>query len=286
MEINLNPQIKPLVANLLRINIGSYLKTTDFNYLTLEHNFDRLWEQGKKAVRESSNVVFIGFDPSGDYEDAYQLVLNALFQNKHDFFRLLELTLMDFTRWHEDKIDISKIIESLKRLNMSPEQIENIERSSLNNFATVKLAIPKKSPNFENSEIAIDPNLCFIIMPFNHLLNPIYESIIKPILKELTYNPLRADEIFTSKPIIDDIWENIKKSKFLIADLTGRNPNVFYELGLAHALLKEVILLTQNLNDIPFDLRHYRIIVYQDSISGADKLKSTLKEFILELDTK
>jgi hypothetical protein len=123
-------------------------------------------------------------------------------------------------------------------------------------------------------------------MPFTEMLNPIYESIIKPVLKDLKYTALRADEIFTSKPIIDDIWTNIKKAKFLIADLTDRNPNVFYELGLAHALAKEVILLTQNLNDIPFDLRHYRIIVYQDSISGADKLKSTLKGFINELNTK
>jgi hypothetical protein len=64
--------------------------------------------------------------------------------------------------------------------------------------------------------------------------------------------------------------------------LTDRNPNVFYELGLAHALNKEVILLTQDINDVPFDLRHFRIIVYQDSISGADKLKSTLKDFINE----
>lgn len=285
MDINLNPQIKPLVANLLRINIGRYLKTSDFNHLTLEHNFDRIWEQSKKAVSDSSNVVFIGFDPSGDYEEAYQLILNALFQNrKEDFFNVLELTLVDFVRWDKAKTDISKIIENLEHLKMPSEQVQNIKQAYSKNLMTTSVATPEKSPTFEKSEIKIDPKLCFVIMPFNDKLNPIYESIIKPVLKDLKYNPLRADEIFTSKPIIEDIWQNIKKSKFLIADLTDRNPNVFYELGLAHALSKEVILLTQNLNDIPFDLRHYRIIVYQDSISGADKLKSTLKGFIKELD--
>ncbi|MRX45914.1 hypothetical protein [Pedobacter puniceum] len=287
MEINLDPQIKPLVANLLRINIGRYLKTSDFNHLTLEHNFDNLWEQGKKAVRDSSNVVFIGFDPSGDYEEAYQLILNALYkQDNKGFFNVLELTLTDFIRWDKGKTDLSKVVENLEQLKMPEDQIQSIKQAFSSKLLTPTIATPDKSPTFEKSEIKIDPKLCFVIMPFNDKLNPIYESIIKVVLKDLKYNPLRADEIFTSKPIIDDIWLNIKKSKFLIADLTDRNPNVFYELGLAHALTKDVILLTQNLSDIPFDLRHYRIIVYQDSISGADKLKSTLKEFITELDTK
>lgn len=287
MEINLSPQIKPLVANLLRINIGRYLKTSDFNHLTLEYNFDNLWEQGKKAVRNSSNVVIIGFDHSGDYEEAYQLIINALFQqDRNGFFNVLELTLIDFVRWDKSKTEISKILENLEQLEMPKEQVQNIRNSFSQNLITSQIATPEKSPTFEKSEIKVDSKLCFVIMPFNEKLNSIYESIIKIVLKEIKYNALRADEIFTSKPIIDDIWQNIKKSKFLIADLTDRNPNVFYELGLAHALSKDVILLTQNLNDIPFDLRHYRIIVYQDTISGADKLKSILKDFIAELTSK
>lgn len=287
MEINLDPKIKPLVANLLRIKIGKYLKTSDFEHLTLEYNFDNLWQQGKKAVRDSSNVVFIGFDPSSDYEEAFQLVLNALFQqDKKGFFNVMELTLTDFLRWDKNKTDISKVLDNLVQLKMPTEQIENINKSLSNTKMLAIENVPEKSPEFEKTEIKIDPKLCFVIMPFSDKLNPIYDSIIKPVLTELKLNSLRADEIFTSRPIIDDIWKNIRKSKFLIADLTDRNPNVFYELGLAHALSKEVILLTQDLADIPFDLRHYRIIVYQDSISGSDKLKSTLKEFIVELETK
>jgi hypothetical protein len=286
MNIDLKLQIKPLVANLLRINLGRYLKTSDFDHLMLEYDYDKLWEQARKVVRDSSNVVILGFDSSGDYEEAYQLVLNALFQNKKEFFDFLELTLSNFVQWDKGRTDISKVLINLESLGMPTERVQSLKQVYSNLLLVTTSSVPDKSPTFEKTEIKVDQKLCFVIMPFTEMLNPIYESIIKPVLKDLKYTALRADEIFTSKPIIDDIWTNIKKAKFLIADLTDRNPNVFYELGLAHALAKEVILLTQNLNDIPFDLRHYRIIVYQDSISGADKLKSTLKGFINELNTK
>lgn len=286
MNIDLKPQIKPLLANLLRINIGRYLKTSDFNHLMLEHNYDQLWEEAIKVIRDSKNVVIIGFDPPSDYEEAFELVLNALFKTKKQFFSFLEITLTNFLEWDNSKTDISRILANLESLGMAGNQIQSLKQVRLTSAFKTLSAAPEKSPSFEKTEIKVDAKLCFVIMPFTNKLNPIYENIIKPVLKDLKYKSLRADEIFTSKPIIDDIWINIKKAKFLIADLTDRNPNVFYELGLAHALSKEVILLTQDLNDIPFDLRHYRIIVYKDSISGADKLKETLKDFIIELDMK
>jgi len=105
-------------------------------------------------------------------------------------------------------------------------------------------------------------------MPFDNRFNPIYENIIKKVIKKFGLNCKRADEIFGTEPIIKYIWEHIKKARILIADITGRNANVFYELGLAHAINKEVILITQNIRDIPFDLKHYRCIVYEDSVAG------------------
>lgn len=133
--------------------------------------------------------------------------------------------------------------------------------------------------------IEIDSSLTFVLMPFSTELNAIYEDIIAPLLSELALKPLRADEIFDNRSIMDDIWENIKKSRLIISDLTGKNPNVFYETGIAHALGKEVILITQTINDVPFDLRHLRCIVYADNIRGAEKLKVQLRktlETILE----
>lgn len=278
-----NPDIKPLIANLLRINIGSYLKTSDYDHLALEHNFDQLWESANKEIRRRSNVVFLGFDNSGDYEEAFQLILDTLWsQDRNGFYNIMELTLKDFIRWDKGKTDLSKILQNLEQLDMPQSQLENLKVSKKIKVQPEQPSTPEKQIEFKQSTVKVNEKLCFIIMPFTDKLNPIYESIIKPVIKDLKLECLRADEIFTSKPIIEDIWDNIKKARFLIADLTERNPNVFYELGLAHALNKEVILLTQDINDVPFDLRHFRIIVYQDSISGADKLKSTLKDFINE----
>ncbi|HRC90126.1 MAG TPA: hypothetical protein PK910_08935 [Bacteroidales bacterium] len=278
-----NSDIKPLIANLLRINIGSYLKTSDYDHLALEHNFDQLWESANKEIRRRSNVVFLGFDNSGDYEEAFQLILDTLWsQDKNGFFNIMELTLKDFIRWDKGKTDLSKILQNLEQLDMPQSQLENLRVSKKIKVQPEQPSAPEKQIEFKQSTVKVNEKLCFIIMPFTDKLNPIYDSIIKPVIKDLKLECLRADEIFTSKPIIEDIWDNVKKARFLIADLTERNPNVFYELGLAHALNKEVILLTQDINDVPFDLRHFRIIVYQDSISGADKLKSTLKDFINE----
>ena len=65
--------------------------------------------------------------------------------------------------------------------------------------------------------------------------------------------------------------------------MTDRNPNVFYELGIAHALQKEVVLITQDINDVPFDLRHFRCVVYEDSIAGAESLTEGLKGTIEQI---
>ena len=278
-----NSELKPLIANLLRINIGSYLKTNDYGYLVLEHNFDQTWKSAIKKIRSSSNVVIIGYDDPGDYEDAFQLILDTLWsQNKKIFYNIMELTLTGFINWDKGKTDLSKILQNLEKLNMPLSQLENLRMSNELNVQPEQPNDAEKQIEYKQSTVKVNEKLCFIIMPYTDKLNPIYENIIKPVIKDLKLECLRADEIFTSKPIIEDIWNNIKKARFLIADLTDRNPNVFYELGLAHALNKEVILLTQNINDVPFDLQHLRYIFYQDSIAGADILKSKLKVYINE----
>ena len=76
-------------------------------------------------------------------------------------------------------------------------------------------------------------------------------------------------------------WKRlINEAKVIVADLTERNPNVFYEVGLAHAIGKEVILLAQSVEDIPFDLRHLRTIIYKNDYRGQTELHETLKKTI------
>ncbi|MCH8135750.1 MAG: hypothetical protein IIB77_07210 [Proteobacteria bacterium] len=84
-------------------------------------------------------------------------------------------------------------------------------------------------------------------------------------MKKAKLNPKRADQIFRSTPIIQDIWELINKSVILIADVTERNPNVFYEVGLSHALPKQLIIISQKKEDVPIDIQHIRWIKYTNT---------------------
>ena len=104
---------------------------------------------------------------------------------------------------------------------------------------------------------------CFIMMPFAAPLGDYYSKIYEPAIIKAGLTPVRADnDIFGTGKIIDQIWSGITTAKVLIAELTTRNPNVFYELGLAHALKKPVVLVSSNEDDVPFDLKHIRVIYY------------------------
>lgn len=136
---------------------------------------------------------------------------------------------------------------------------------------------------FKKTRFSVDPNLCFVLMPFSKEFTDLYEDVIRPTLANLGFTPLRADEVFSTGVIIDDIWESINTARFLIADVTDRNPNVFYELGIAHALGKNVIIITRSITDIPFDTRHIRHLVYSFTPRGAKKLEDDLRKTIQSL---
>jgi hypothetical protein len=104
---------------------------------------------------------------------------------------------------------------------------------------------------------------CFVMMPFAAPLGSYYEKVYKPAIEKAGLKPVRADaEIFGTGKIMDQVWSGINAAKVLVAEMTSRNPNVFYELGLAHALKKPVVLVSSNEGDVPFDLKHIRVIYY------------------------
>jgi hypothetical protein len=102
----------------------------------------------------------------------------------------------------------------------------------------------------------------FVLMPFATEFDDVYEHLIRGVLSEQGFAVSRADESFGSRNIMHDVLQGIVDADLVLADLTGANPNVYYELGLAHALGKNVILLTQDLDEVPFDLRAYRVVTY------------------------
>lgn len=105
-----------------------------------------------------------------------------------------------------------------------------------------------------------------VIMPFGPTIGDYYQKIYRPALEAAGFQVSRADESVQPKIILDEIKSDIKSADLLLADLTGKNANVLYELGLAHALGKDVILTAKSKRDIPFDLQHIRVIFYNTNI--------------------
>ena len=116
-------------------------------------------------------------------------------------------------------------------------------------------------------------------MPFDKEFDAVYEGFIKPALEEAGFEVDRADNIESQQNILRDIIEKIDQSALIIADLTGANPNVFYELGLTHAIRRPVILITQSVSDVPFDLKSYRLLEYSTHFQDIEKAKGQLASY-------
>lgn len=103
---------------------------------------------------------------------------------------------------------------------------------------------------------------CFTIMPYGNWFDSYYDAIYKPAIVSTGLSANRADDLYRPSQIIGDIWAFTRKADVILADLTGKNPNVFYELGLAHAIAKPAVLVTESMEDVPFDLRSLRVLEY------------------------
>ena len=119
----------------------------------------------------------------------------------------------------------------------------------------------------------------FVLMPLSKEFDPVYLHFIKPVLEDAGFDVLRASDIQSAQNIMRDIFEAIIRSDLIVADLTGSNANVFYELGIAHALKRPVILLTQIIDDVPFDLQAYRLVEYNTYFTEIEKAKQTLADY-------
>ncbi len=123
----------------------------------------------------------------------------------------------------------------------------------------------------------------FMVMPFSDTLTHVYSDHIRPLAQALDLTIKRGDDFFSQRMIISEIWGAIFAAKVIIADCTGRNPNVFYEMGIAHTLGKKIITITQNKDDIPFDLQNYRYIPYKDHPDEWVKFETTLQRAIIKM---
>lgn len=133
---------------------------------------------------------------------------------------------------------------------------------------------------------------CFIITPIGdegsntfRKAKGVIESAIKPVLQENGFDDIKpAYEIMESGMIGKQIVNRIIKDDLVVANLTGNNPNVMYELAIRHVIAKPIIHICENGATLPFDIKDSRTIFYNDDMLGTEELKNMFRKFVLNLD--
>lgn len=134
----------------------------------------------------------------------------------------------------------------------------------------------------------VDDKLCFVLMPFGQPFDSYYQKIIKPAASDAGLATLRSDEIRGRKARINDIWQHLWAARVVVADVSNRNANVNYELGLCDALGVPTIIIAGKIDDVPFDYKHIRCILYNRAEAGCDEklrddLVSTIRAVLAEV---
>lgn len=235
--------------------------------------------------------------------------------NKTDWYKLAYLTdtldviedhprLLRSLDFEDDDYEGNSLQVLLKLISLSPNNLDIAEqyvadRKTRPNRPTIKQAelvstdvtgdfvsthrrsVPERvirfAPDvFQIPDKPVESNVLSVMMPFEARFNGTYTAI-RNVCHRLGIVCKRADDIWENSILIQDVFDLIFTSHAVITDFTDRNPNVFYETGVAHTLGKIVIPITQSVTDIPFDLRHHRALTYLANQEGLTKLEADLE---------
>lgn len=207
----------------------------------------------KKKEPSRNHVLFCSFCDKSQYE-VNKLVAGpeALICNE-----CVNLCIDICTNGGDDYASLPQLQEYI---NQNTNKEQNIETLGI-------------KPKFRKLKFEKRSNHCFLLCPFSEPFNTIYSDHLKPVIEEVGFTVERADDIYGTQPIIEDIWEQINSAEIVLADVTGKNPNVMYEIGMAHTVGRPVIIVTQDINDVPFDLKQYRCIIYEYTPRGMKELQ-------------
>lgn len=225
----------------------------------LEELNDKLSIESDFPSHEMKNVIEYLLDPTHFINLNHNLAVDQVNQ------LLKSQNLLIEKDENTGNVTLCKVIDGFISTSIDLKEVRNVIT-----FSPSVFNIPKKP---------IVNELASVMMPFNMEFDKVQETI-----KEACFNAgmscARVDDLWNNSTIIQDIFELIYCSSIVIVDFTGKNPNVFYEAGIAHTLGKNVIPITQSLNDIPFDLRHHRVLNYLNNNEGLQKLKINLLKII------
>ncbi len=145
----------------------------------------------------------------------------------------------------------------------------------------------QESINLKNWRQTIEDKTAFVVMQFTSEFQSLHETVIKPVCEEFGYTGFNVGEKFTQNLLIKDIEDSIRNASLVIADISPDNPNVFYEVGFAHAIQKPTILLCDRKihqkranSKLPFDVAGFRVIFYDNTISGKGNVEEQLRRHL------
>jgi hypothetical protein len=142
-------------------------------------------------------------------------------------------------------------------------------------------AMANSAVAFRDFQVQRRPPMAFVVMQFGEPYDTIYRSSIRPKARALGFDVVRSDEVSGPGIVFQDIQKKIEDAKVVIADISAPNQNVYYEVGYAHALKKPTILLAERSDkQLPFDIRSYRVIFYENSIGGKPTVEKTLEKHL------
>lgn len=157
--------------------------------------------------------------------------------------------------------------------------IENVQASQLALFLQGPVNFTVKAFN-----ASVQRPKAFVVMQFSDPFNALYNDVIRPTCEAFGFDVVRADDIYNAGLIIEDISRSIREASVVIADITPDNPNVFYEVGYAHAIGKTTILLSDRRRDkLPFDVSGFRTLFYDNTIGGKSAVEANLKKHLENL---
>ncbi len=139
--------------------------------------------------------------------------------------------------------------------------------------------------SFKNFEVQQEKPKIFVIMQFTDQFNELYKDVIKPVGSEYGFDVIRADERFGPGLILSDVERQINEARAIVADITPKNPNVYWEVGYAHALRKPTILIAQRATELPFDVSPFRTLFYDNTIAGKSRIEEGLRQHLSAIQT-
>ncbi len=201
---------------------------------------------------------------SSELINNHHRLLRSLSFGDEDYEGHVTQVLLDIVR--KDPSNLQEISDYVhNKLGDDSTYISSKPASRRITFAPSVFAVP---------DVEIRPDLVAVMMPFAGF-DAVYAAI-KEACSDAGFDCLRADDIWDESTFIQDIVNLIFQARIVVCDFSKRNPNVFYETGIAHTLGKEVVPIAQSLGDIPSDLQHHRALPYLDNSEGHQKLRTDL----------